>query len=107
MPPTIQRNFEEIKIKDEDYEYQNNIIFREQKNGKFYEVNVVTYKENTINNETGEIETTTFSFVTSLKLTKKNKEEIVSLGRRRWKIENNGFKEQKSDILNITHIGNF
>lgn len=102
--PTIQRNFDEIKIKDKDYEYQNNIIFGEQKNGKFYEVNVVTYEENTINNETGEIDTTTFSFVTSLKLTKKNKEEIVSLGRRRWKIENNGFKEQKSDILNITHI---
>ena len=26
------------------------------------------------------------------------------LGRRRWKIENKGFKEQKSNVLNITHI---
>ena len=34
----------------------------------------------------------------------KNKEEIILLGRGRWKIENKGFKEQKSDILNITHI---
>lgn len=31
-------------------------------------------------------------------------EELLSLGRRRWKIENKGFKEQKSEILNITHI---
>lgn len=34
----------------------------------------------------------------------KNKEVIIKLGRRRWKIENKGFKEQKSDVLNISHI---
>lgn len=26
------------------------------------------------------------------------------MGRQRWKIENKGFKEQKSDVLNIAHI---
>ena len=43
-------------------------------------------------------------YITSLTITSKNKQDIISLGRNRWKIENKGFKEQKSDILNITHI---
>ena len=39
-----------------------------------------------------------------MKITKKNKEEIVVLGRRRWKIENKGFRDQKSGVLNISYI---
>ena len=102
--PTIKRNFEEIKIVDRNYEYQNEIIFGELKNKIFYTVNVISYDEESIDEETGEISITNFSFITSLKITNKNKEDIVLLGRRRWKIENKGFKEQKSDILNIKHI---
>lgn len=102
--PTIKRNFDEIKIIDGDYEYQNEIIFGDLKNKDFYTVNVISYNEKSINKDTGEITITNFSYVTSLEITSKNKAEIISLGRRRWKIENKGFKEQKSDILNITHI---
>lgn len=102
--PTIKRNFDEIKIIDGNYKYENEIIFGELKDKKFYTLNVVSYDEENINKETGEITTTNFSYVTSLKITNKNKELIVQLGRRRWKIENKGFKEQKSDILNIKHI---
>ena len=102
--PTIKRNFEEIKIIDDNYEYQNEIIFGELKNKDFYTVNVINYNEKNIDEETGEVSITTFSFVTSLKITNDNKNSIVSLGRRRWKIENKGFKEQKAEILNINHI---
>ena len=102
--PTIKRNFDEIKINDGNYEYQNEIIFGDLKDKEFYTVNVISYNEESIDEETGEVAITNFSYVTSLKITSKNKEEIISLGRRRWKIENKGFKEQKSDILNITHI---
>lgn len=102
--PTIKRNFDEIKIINGNYEYQNEIIFGDLKDNKFYTLNVISYDEEQLNEETGEITTTNFSFVTSLKITNKNKEQLVLLGRRRWKIENKGFKEQKSDILNITHI---
>ena len=102
--PTIKRNFDEIKIVDGDYEYQNEIIFGDLKNNEFYTVNVISYNEESVDEETGEVTVTNFSYVTSLKITSKNKEEIISLGRGRWKIENKGFKEQKSDILNITHI---
>lgn len=102
--PTIKRNFDEIKIVSDKYKYQNEIIFGEIKNKEFYTLNVISYDEENINEETGEITITNFSYVTSLNINEKNKESIILLGRRRWKIENKGFKEQKSDILNINHI---
>lgn len=102
--PSIKRNFDEIKISESNFEYQNEIIFGDLKDNKFYTLNVVSHDEEDIDDETGETIKKNFSYVTSLKLTSKNKEEIVSLGRRRWKIENKGFKEQKSDVLNIKHI---
>lgn len=102
--PSIQKNFDEIKIVNNNYQYQNEIIFGDLKDNKFYTLNVISYDEEKINDKTGEVTTTNFSFVTSLNITNKNKESILNLGRRRWKIENKGFKEQKSDILNITHI---
>ena len=102
--PTIKRNLDETKIKDDNYIYQNEIIFGDLKNKDFYTVNVISYDDKSIDEETGEITITNFSFVTSLKINSKNKSDIVVLGRNRWKIENKGFKEQKSDILNINHI---
>lgn len=102
--PTIKRNFDEIKIVEGNYEYQNEIIFGELKNKDFYTLNVISFNEESIDEETGEVTTTNFSYVTSLPINSKNKEDIIKLGRRRWKIENKGFKEQKSDVLNISHI---
>ena len=102
--PSIKRNFNKIRIVDDNYQYQNEIIFGDLRDNKFYSLNVISYDEKDIDEETGEVTVKNFSYVTSLKITKKNKREIVLLGRRRWKIENKGFKEQKSDILNITHI---
>ena len=102
--PTIKRNFDEIKNVSGDYEYQNEIIFGDLKDKDFYTVNVISYNEESIDEKTGETILTNFSYVTSLKINMKNKEDIILLGRKRWKIENKGFKEQKSDILNIEHI---
>lgn len=97
--PNIKRNFDKIKISENNYEYQNEIIFGDLKDNKFYTLNVVSHYEEDTDDETGETITKNFSYVTSLKLTSKNKKQIVSL-----KIENKGFKEQKSDVLNIKHI---
>ncbi len=41
--PSIQRNFDEIKINDGDYSYQNKIIFGELRNKDFYTLNVISY----------------------------------------------------------------
>jgi len=67
-------------------------------------VNIISYNEESLDEKTDEINITNFSFITSLNITNENKKAIVQLGRRRWKIENKGFKEQKFDILNINHI---
>lgn len=97
---SIKKDFDKFNIVDGDYKYQNGIIYGEPENKEYYTVNVISYDE--VDEETGE--TTNFTYVTSLKITNKNKEEIVRLGRKRWKIENKGFREQKSGVLNISHI---
>lgn len=48
--------------------------------------------------------TTTFNYISDLKITNKNIEEIVCLGRKRWKIENEGFNIQKNGTFNISHL---
>lgn len=96
---SIKKNFDEFKIKEDNYQYQNEVIYGELENKKFYTVNVISYNEIDENENV-----TNFTYITSLEITSKNKEGIVCLGRHRWKIENKGFKEQKSDVLDISHI---
>lgn len=102
---TIKKDFDNFNIVDENYKYQNGIIYGEpDENKHYYTVNVISYDEEQIDEETTEIIIKNFSYITSLEIQNDNKENIILLGRRRWKIENKGFKEQKSDILNIRHI---
>lgn len=51
-----------------------------------------------------EIQTTRFQWVSSLELTKRNVEEMVLAGRGRWKIENEGFNNQKNGLYRIEHL---
>lgn len=102
---TIKKDFDRFNIIDENYKYQNEIIYGEpDKNKKYYTVNVISYDEEITNEKTGEITITNFSYITSLEITCDSKDKIISLGRKRWKIENKGFKEQKSEVLDITHM---
>ncbi len=45
-----------------------------------------------------------FQWITNIELTKRNLEEMVEAGRGRWKIENEGFNNQKKGIYNIEHL---
>ena len=45
-----------------------------------------------------------FVFITDLPVTCRNCGELVEDGRRRWKIENEGFNEQKNHGLGLTHM---
>lgn len=47
---------------------------------------------------------TTFRYVSNLDVNNSNIEEIVCLGRSRWKIENEGFYTQKHRTFDITHL---
>lgn len=60
--------------------------------------NVIRYEE--IQNE----KITTFNYITDLKVNDYKIEGIVVMGRKRWKIENEGFNEQKNGTFCISHL---
>ena len=61
-------------------------------------INVIKYVEIKNNKET------TFRYITNLFTNDSNIKDIVVLGRKRWKIENEGFYTQKHRTFNITHL---
>ena len=54
--------------------------------------------------ETKKKKTTTFRYISDLEIKDSNIKEIVSMGRKRWKIENEGFYTQKHRTFNISHL---
>ena len=92
---------EEIKClekaeKQEEIKYWNNLKYGEVRTEK--EANVIKYYE-----KKKEI-ITEFMWITSFKITEKNKKELAYYGRQRWKIENEGFNMQKNGTFDIEHI---
>lgn len=67
--------------------------------GKTEVMNVYEYQYINKDNELVE-----FQWVSSLELSKKNLEEMILAGRGRWKIENEGFNNQKNGLYRIEHI---
>ena len=53
--------------------------------------------------EANEGEGATFAFITNIRTNKNNVNEIVKLGRKRWKIENKGFNDEKNHGYGLTH----
>lgn len=54
--------------------------------------------------ETKKKKTTIFRYISNLEIKDSNIKEIVSMGRKRWKIENEGFYTQKHRTFNISHL---
>ena len=48
--------------------------------------------------------TTIFRYISNLDIDNHNIRKVVELGRRRWKIENEGFYTQKHRTFNICHL---
>ena len=71
-------------------------------------VNEMEYKENLINvleaNLIEKKKEKKFTFITNIPITKNNVEKILFSGRSRWKIENEGFNNQKNITNNIEHL---
>ena len=80
------------ETKKENYYLSKNIEF----NGNVFDV--FKYIETTNN------KTTTFHYISNLNIKDNNIEEIVNMGRRRWKIENEGFNQQKNGTFCISHV---
>lgn len=92
---------EEIKCLEkaeskEGIKYWNNLKYGEVRIEK--EANVIKYYEEKKD------KITEFMWITSFKITEKNKKELVYYGKQRWKIENEGFNMQKNGTFDIEHI---
>jgi len=71
--------------------------------GKTQTMNVFEY-EYGAKDKDGKSITIQFQWITSLEVTKRNLEEMILAGRGRWKIENEGFNNQKHGIYRIEHL---
>ncbi|HSH35515.1 transposase family protein [Schnuerera sp.] len=71
-------------------------------------VNEITYKDNLVNIlEAKLVENGVekeFTFITNITIKEKNADKILYAGRSRWKIENEGFNNQKNIKNNIEHL---
>ena len=93
--PSLYNEFETVVAEAnestiKDYEYVTRIDYQEEK------VNIIKYTDNKQGTE--------FVYITDLSITNKNIEATINLGRRRWKIENEGFNIQKNGTFDIGHL---
>lgn len=93
--PSLYKEFETVvKRANEstkaDYEYVTKLEYQEEK------VNIIKYIDSKKKTE--------FVYMTDLPITNKNIESSINLGRKRWKIENEGFNIQKNGTFDIGHL---
>ena len=93
--PSLYKEFETVVARENEstkanYEYVTKLDYQEEK------VNVIKYTEPKKQRE--------FVYITDLPITNKNIEDSIELGRKRWKIENEGFNIQKNGTFDIRHL---
>ena len=96
-----------LKVINETFEdninYKNETTYKDyylSKNIKYKDIILSAFKYI----ETKKKKTTIFRYISDLDIKDSNIKEIVSMGRKRWKIENEGFYNQKHRTFNITHL---
>lgn len=94
-------NYKEGVCKEKGSVYYANHV--EEVAGKKEVMNVFEYKYKKTNKK-GKEHTIRFQWITSIELKERNIEEMVFAGRGRWKIENEGFNNQKNGIYRIEHL---
>ena len=102
-------NLKKDRLKNIYEEFEENInCENEVKKENYFLSSNIFFKDNYINAfryiEIKEDKTTIFNYITDLKVDNYNIKEIVTMGRRRWKIENEGFNEQKNGTYKISHL---
>lgn len=108
----LSEGFEWIRSGGEVERYTG--LCREKGNGCYVNhVEVVAGKQEIMNmleyeyesqKEKGKKRQIRFQWITNIELTKRNLEEMIIAGRGRWKIENEGFNNQKNGLYRIEHL---
>ena len=102
-------NLKPDRLKEINETFEDNIkILNEVNILDYYLSTNIKYKGNLLSAfkyiENKKRKTTTFRYISDLKIDNHNIKEVVALGRRRWKIENEGFYTQKHRTFDITHL---
>ncbi len=97
------------RLKEINSSFEGNIkLLNETTVSNYYLSKGIKYKNNIINAfkyiETKRERSTTFRYISNIDINDYNIKEVVELGRRRWKIENEGFYTQKHRTFNISHL---
>ena len=98
---TVNRDFDGIISIDKGSKLKNYFLVSNYQFNK-HKFNIVRYIEdpppNSVNNPK------MFTYITNLYIDDNNIKRIIRMGRLRWKIENQGFNNQKNIYFDITHM---
>ena len=102
-------NLKPDRLKEINESFEGNIIYKNDTSHKNYFLSTnIKYMNITLSAfkyiETKNNKTTIFRYISDLNIKDSNIKEIVSMGRKRWKIENQGFYTQKHRTFNISHL---
>lgn len=99
------QNFRKLKhiIPNNGFWLQNDYKYFDKLEYKGHDLNIVETEFEKKNIKTKETESTRFVHVTDIEITEKNVHQISQAGRLRWKIENEGFNNQKNSDYNAEH----
>ena len=100
--------FKEGRIKSVAKEFSTLKVIEGKKNESCTWINEIDYNQSKINLIEAETKdesgiNKSYVFITDIKITQRNADKIVSFGRSRWKIENQGFNNQKTKKYKIEH----
>ena len=101
-------NLKPDRLKEINETFEDNINYKNETTLKDYYLSTnIEYKGNILSVfkfiETKK-KNTTFRYISNLCVKDSNIKKIVSMGRKRWKIENEGFYNQKHRTFNISHL---
>ncbi len=102
-------NLKKDRLKKVYEDFQDNVNYKNETRKQNYKLSCgIKFKGNVINalsyQEVQNNKTIIFNYVTDLKVNDYKIEIIIHIGRHRWKIENEGFNEQKNGIFCISHL---
>ena len=102
-------NLKPDRLKEINETFEDNINYQNETTHKDYYLSTdIKYKDISLSAfkyiETKKKKTTIFRYISDLEIKDSNIKEIVSMGRKRWKIENEGFYTQKHRTFNISHL---
>lgn len=102
-------NLKPDRLKEINDTFEDNINYKNETTLKDYYLSTnIEYKGIILSAfkfiETKKKSITTFRYISNLCVKDSNIKEIVSIGRKRWKIENEGFYNQKHRTFNISHL---